>query len=213
VARTTIGWTRSATPSSSYGGEQRGAVKPEQKWFCRPLHPKKIFCFSFQQHYFLTFTTNTSNGIVQMGKAKRNRVKNRADPKAKPVKPPSDPELAAIREQRILPVVQDLQSADLKKRSAAAKAIAHIIEDTKCRKLLLREQIVRILFEQTLTDSNLETRSAGWGILRNLALEEESDFCVHLYRQDILTAIEAVVRDVSWPKLPIHCDCHSRNHR
>ena len=133
-----------------------------------------------------------------MGKSKpRNRVKNRGDPTGKPTKPPADPELAAIREQRILPVLKELQSADLKTRSAAASAISNIIEDTKCRKLLLREQIVSILFEQTLSDSSLETRTAGWGILRNLALEEEADFCVHLYRQDILTAIEGVVQTVS----------------
>lgn len=133
-----------------------------------------------------------------MGKSKpRNRAKNRDNPAAKPIKPPADPELAKLREQRVLPIINDLQSADLSKRSAAAKAIANIIEDTKCRKLLLREQIVRILFEQTLTDSSLETRSAGWGILRNLALEEEADFCIHLYRQDVLTAIDGVARSVS----------------
>lgn len=132
-----------------------------------------------------------------MGKSKpRNRVKDRNNPTAKPVKPPTDPELLRIREQRILPVLKDLQSAESKTRSAAATAISNIIEDPKCRKLLLREQIVRILFEQTLTDSSLETRAAGWGILRNLALEEESDFCVHLFRQDVLTAIEGVVRTV-----------------
>lgn len=134
-----------------------------------------------------------------MGKSNpRNRTRNRADPTSKPIKPPSDPELAAIREQRILPVLKDLQSADLKARSTAASAITNIIEDTRCRKLLLREQIVRILLEQTLTDSSLETRTAGWGILRNLALEEEADFSVHLYRQDVLTAIEGVVKTVSF---------------
>src|SRR3954467_7943379 len=106
-----------------------------------------------------------------MGKSKpKNREKKRDNPTSKPIKPPTDPELAEIREQRILPVLNDLQSAELEKRSSAAKAIANIIEDSKCRKLLLREQIVRILFEQTLTDSSLETRTAGWGILRNLAL-------------------------------------------
>jgi hypothetical protein len=134
-----------------------------------------------------------------MGKSKpraRDRARDRDNPAGKPVKPPSDPELAAIREQRILPILKDLQSAELKSRSAAASAIFNIIEDTKCRKLLLREQIVRILFEQTLTDTHLETRSAGWGILRNLALEEEADFCIHLYRQDVLTAIEGVVKTV-----------------
>lgn len=136
-----------------------------------------------------------------MAKSKpRNRQKNRTDPTGKP-KPPSDPELAALREQRILPVLQDLQSAELKTRSAAAIAIANLIEDSKCRKLLLREQIVKILFEQTFTDSSLDTRTAGWGILRNLALEEEADFCIHLYRQDILTAIEGIVKTVCYTSL------------
>ncbi|CAG8962331.1 hypothetical protein HYFRA_00005386 [Hymenoscyphus fraxineus] len=132
-----------------------------------------------------------------MGKSKpRNRQRNRQDPTSKPTKPPSDPELASIREQRILPVLKDLTSADLATRSSAATAIANLIEDTKCRKLLLREKIVQILFEQTLTDSSLETRTSGWGILRNLALEEEADFCIHLYRQDVLTAIEGTIKTV-----------------
>lgn len=131
-----------------------------------------------------------------MGKASRNRTKHRADPTAKSIKPPTDPELAAIRETKILPVLQDLQSADQSKRSTAATVIANLVEDTKCRKLFLREQIVRILLEQTLTDSSMETRIAGWGTMRNLALEEEADFCVHLYRQDILTAIEGAIKSV-----------------
>ncbi|KAG4443202.1 hypothetical protein IFR05_001344 [Cadophora sp. M221] len=144
-----------------------------------------------------------------MGKSKpRNRMKNRTNPTAKPL---ADPELAAIRDQRILPVLKDLQSPDLKTRSAAARAITNLVEDQKSRKLLLREQIVRILFEQTLTDSNLETRTDGWGILRNLTVEEEPDFCIHLYRQDVLTAIDGVLKtivqtiesqDVPFAKLP-----------
>lgn len=135
-----------------------------------------------------------------MGKSKpRNRVKRRDDPTGKTTKPPSDPELAAIREKQILPVLQALQGSEYKTRSSAVTAILNLIEDTKCRKLLLREQVVRILFEQTLTDSNLETRAAGWGILRNLALEEEADFCIYLYRQDVLTAIDGVIKTVCVP--------------
>ncbi|RAL65731.1 hypothetical protein DID88_005399 [Monilinia fructigena] len=111
-----------------------------------------------------------------MGKASRNRTKHRADPTSKTVKPPTDPELAAIRVAKILPVLQDLQSADQSKRSAAATAIANLADDPKCR--------------------NMETRIAGWGTMRNLALEEEADFCVHLYRQDILTAIEGAIKSI-----------------
>jgi len=128
---------------------------------------------------------------------RKHRVKKRADPLTKTVKPPSDPELAALREQKVLPILKDLTSADLKARGAAATAISHLIEDTRTRKLLLREQLVRILLEQTITDLGLETKAAGWGILRNLAIEEEADFCIHLYRQDILTAVEGVIKNVS----------------
>ncbi|KAI8963883.1 hypothetical protein F5Y11DRAFT_132578 [Daldinia sp. FL1419] len=127
-----------------------------------------------------------------MAKSRRNRAKGnqRSDPIAKPVKPPSDPELAAIREKSILPVLKDLQSSEPKSRTAAAGAIANIVQDPKCRKLLLREKIVHILLNETLTDASLESRAAGWEILRILTAEEESDFCVHLYRVDVLTAIQ-----------------------
>ncbi|KAF5588869.1 uncharacterized protein FSUBG_11322 [Fusarium subglutinans] len=133
-----------------------------------------------------------------MGKSRRARGHAaRKDPIAKTVKPPSDPELAALRESKILPVINDLKSADPKSRSAAASAISNIIQDEKCRKLLLREQIVHTITTQTLTDAALESRAAGWGILRILAQEEEPDFCVHLYRVDILTAIEFAAKSIT----------------
>ncbi|TFB03140.1 hypothetical protein CCMA1212_004545 [Trichoderma ghanense] len=125
-----------------------------------------------------------------MGKSKKSKGGYRSDPVAKTVKPPSDPELAALRESKILPIINDLKSADPKSRSTAASLISSIIQDTKCRKLLLREQIVFTVLTQTLTDAALESRAAGWGILQVLAQEEEADFCVHLFRQDVLTAIE-----------------------
>lgn len=117
--------------------------------------------------------------------------------KVKAVKPPTDPELATLREKRILPVIQDLRSSDPKARSAAASAVANIVEDEKCRKLLLREQIVQILLTETLTDSSIDSRAAGWEILRVIASEEESDFCVHLFRLDILTAMQYAAKNVS----------------
>lgn len=135
-----------------------------------------------------------------MAKSRRNRARgNRADPIAKPVKPPSDPELAKLRESKILPVLKALQSPDTKSRTEAAGAIANIVEDAKCRKLLLREQVVHIVLTETLTDNSIDSRAAGWEILKVLAQEEEADFCVHLYRLDVVTAIEhaaKVVRDM-----------------
>lgn len=133
-----------------------------------------------------------------MAKSRRLRgnAAHRKDPIAKPVKPPSDPELAALREAKILPVIKDLQSADPKSRSGAATAISSIIQDTRCRKLLLREQVVHTVLTQTLTDAALESCAAGWGILQVLAQEEEADFCIHLFRLDILTAIEHASKTV-----------------
>ncbi len=133
-----------------------------------------------------------------MGKSRRNRDRgHRTDPIAKPVKPPSDPELAALREAKILPVLKDLRSPDGKSRTTAAGAIANIVQDTKCRKLLLREQVVHIVLTETLTDNSVDGRAAGWEILKVLAQEEEADFCVHLYRLDILTAIQHAAKTVS----------------
>ena len=131
-----------------------------------------------------------------MAKSRRNRAARRKDPISKPVKPPTDPELAALRTSKVLPVLADLQSADPKSRSAAATAVSSIITDSRCRKLLLREQVVHIVLTQTLTDAALESRAAGWRILQVLAQEEEADFCVHLYRQDVLPAIEFAAKTV-----------------
>jgi len=54
--------------------------------------------------------------------------------------------------------------------------------------------------EQTLTDSEMEVVVAGWGVLRNLAVEEDWSFGIHLYRQDILTPVEAAIKSVSEPE-------------
>ncbi|KAK3906890.1 hypothetical protein C8A05DRAFT_11400 [Staphylotrichum tortipilum] len=126
-----------------------------------------------------------------MGKARRSRGRgNRADPIAKPVKLPSDPELLKVRETTILPVLNALKNPDPKSRTGAAGAIANIVQDARCRKLLLREQVVTLILSETLTDSSIDSRAAGWKVLTVLAEEEAPDFCVHLHRLDVLTAIE-----------------------
>ncbi|KAK0672329.1 hypothetical protein QBC41DRAFT_268820 [Cercophora samala] len=132
-----------------------------------------------------------------MGKARKNRVRaSRADPIARAAKPPSDPELAKLRESKILPILKDLKNPEAKSRTQAASAIANIVQDAKTRKLLLREQVVHIVLTETLTDNSIDSRAAGWEILKVLAEEEEADFCVHLYRLDILTAIEHAAKAI-----------------
>ncbi|KAM0275698.1 hypothetical protein ACHAQH_007495 [Verticillium albo-atrum] len=132
-----------------------------------------------------------------MGKSRRNRVRpSRKDPLSKTRKAPSDPELAALREKSVLPVIKDLQSSDPRRRTAAAAAVANLAADTRCRKLFLREQIVHIVLSETLTDASLESRAAGWDILRLLAEEEEADFCVHLFRSGVLEAVEFASKNI-----------------
>ncbi|KHN98082.1 ARM-like repeat-containing protein [Metarhizium album ARSEF 1941] len=134
-----------------------------------------------------------------MGNSRRNRAgaSQRRDPLAKPVKVPSDPELAALREAKIIPVIEDLRNPDPKSRAAAASAVGNMVHDTKCRKLLLREQVVHIVLAQTLADAALESKVAAWRILQLLAQQEEADFSVHLFRCDILTAIRHAAKAVS----------------
>jgi hypothetical protein len=146
-----------------------------------------------------------------MGKAKKNRIRpgRAGDPLARPSKPPADPELAALREQKILPVLQNLQSSEGKTRSMAATAVANMIDNDKCRRLLLREQLVPIIMKNTLTDSSPDGRAAGWEILRMVSELEDSGFCVHLFRLDVLTAIEGACKTVSlcsWRSPDRGCD-------
>ncbi|KAF4587390.1 ARM-like repeat-containing protein [Ophiocordyceps camponoti-floridani] len=131
-----------------------------------------------------------------MPKSRRSRggPRHRRDPVSRPVKPPSDPRLAALREAKVLPAVQHLSSADTRARSAAAAAVAALVQDGECRKLLLREHIVHTLLTQTLTDAALESRSAGWGILQVLAQKEDDGFCIHLFRQDVITSMDHAAR-------------------
>lgn len=124
---------------------------------------------------------------------RKYRAKTRNESK---IKSHVDPEFMAIREQQILPVIRDLQCSDLSIRSAATQSALKLIQDQKLRKGLLREQIVKILLEQTINDSDLQAKADGWSILRGLAKEEEADFCIHLYRQDILEKLDEIIKTI-----------------
>ncbi|KZF23135.1 hypothetical protein L228DRAFT_245862 [Xylona heveae TC161] len=134
-----------------------------------------------------------------MGKARRSqKPKDRRGPTSgRPLKPLADPESVKLRDQEILPAVSALASTQPHDRVTAATVICNLIENEKCRKLLLREQLVRLVMEQTINDADLSVITAGWGVLRNLALAESWDFGIHLYRQDILTPLQAAIKKVS----------------
>ncbi|KAI9752329.1 MAG: hypothetical protein M4579_005672 [Chaenotheca gracillima] len=131
-----------------------------------------------------------------MGKPKRRgKPKERADPlrENRPPKP-LDPESEALRSNKILPALQELTSSNPSSRSTAATAIAQLTEHDACRKLLLRERLVRVVLDLTITDSNPEVVSGGWMILGRLAQYEDAGFKIHLYRQDILTPLDAALK-------------------
>lgn len=137
-----------------------------------------------------------------MGRAERVR-KNKERAKTNPIASSGRSATAvdssqhnALRQEKILPVVKDLTSVNANERTHAIKAIANLVEDEVCRKLLLREKLVQIIMEQTINDSEAEAVLWGWGALRNLAVEEGYVMCMHMYRKDILTPILVAISKV-----------------
>lgn len=124
-------------------------------------------------------------------KKSQYRAKMRSESKIKPL---TDTELIAIREQQILPVIKNLRDSDVTTKSTAIESTLKLVQDKKCRKILLREQIVKILLEEIFEDSNLQVKTGGWVTLKSLAKEEEADFCVHLYRRGVLEKIDAITK-------------------
>ncbi|RKF65399.1 putative ARM-like repeat-containing protein [Golovinomyces cichoracearum] len=122
------------------------------------------------------------------------KEKTRKRTEFRKIKPLSDPELVKIREEKIFPAIKDLQSPDLAARSSAVGSILKLVTDVKSSKLFLREQIVKILLDQTLKHSDLETKADGWCILKSIAQEEDTDFCVHLSRMGILETIDPTLK-------------------
>ncbi len=110
---------------------------------------------------------------------------------------PADPELIQIRTERILPVLTAFQTeGKVDSRLTAASSISHLVKDSKCRHLLLREDLVDILLQGAALCSPLEVRRASWAILKSLIDEEGAGFCVHLYRHHILISIEYTLNRV-----------------
>ncbi|KAK9474166.1 armadillo-type protein [Dipodascopsis tothii] len=102
----------------------------------------------------------------------------------------------AARDEKVLPLIAKLASAEPKERAMAASAIATLIEEPTMRQLLLKEKLVHTIMDQSLSDSSEEVVMEAFGILRNLAIEEGYDICVFLWRRDVLTAMAAWLEKV-----------------
>ena len=105
----------------------------------------------------------------------------------------ANPSTTNLHTTKILPVIRNLSALEAGQRTEAVTAITNLVEDPACRKLLLKERIVQTLMERTLNDSAQEVVVRGWGALRNLAVEEGYDVCMHMYRKDILTPATAAI--------------------
>ncbi|KAF3904154.1 hypothetical protein AA313_de0205323 [Arthrobotrys entomopaga] len=105
-------------------------------------------------------------------------------------------ETEIIRDQKISPIITGIQSATPAERAQHLVAATSIVEDPSCRKLLLREHIVRLVMERSLCDSAQEVVAAAWAFLNTLVLHEGYDVAVHLYRKGILKHVDGIIESI-----------------
>ncbi|ANB15298.1 Syo1p [Sugiyamaella lignohabitans] len=125
-----------------------------------------------------------------MAKAKRSKKSSLARKAAGPISK-NDQKDERLRQEKIMPLIAKLSYPSTSDRAMAVSAIISMCEDPKLRSLLLKEKLVQTIMSQSLTDNSEEIVAEAYGLLRNLVAEEGYDVAIFLYRQDILTAIEA----------------------
>ncbi|KAK9480948.1 hypothetical protein V1514DRAFT_274953 [Lipomyces japonicus] len=95
-----------------------------------------------------------------------------------------------------VPLIQKLTSTDAKERVLAVSTIAKLLDDSNLRKIFLKEKLIQIIIDRSLSDGSDEVVKESYGILRNLAIEEGHDVCVFLWRKDILSAISITLEKI-----------------
>lgn len=100
------------------------------------------------------------------------------------------------RQNKIVPLIGQLSSSAPNDRSVALNAITVLSEDSRLRKLLLKERLIPVIMEQTLNDSNDELVVESFGLLRNLTIEEGYEVAKYLWRSNIWSAIESALSKV-----------------
>lgn len=130
-----------------------------------------------------------------MGKLKRNRNNRKARVNPLGNKPTeisaADQKDESTRKSKILPLIKNLTSTTPNDKSMALGALTVICEDSRMRKLCLKEKMVQIIMELCLNDSSDEIVVESFGLLRNIAIEEGYDVITYYWRQNIWAAIEA----------------------
>ena len=97
---------------------------------------------------------------------------------------------ASLVARKIQPLIKQLQSAVPNDRNIALSSINVLCEDPHMRHLLLKEKLIQIILNNLLSDNNMDIVIEAVGLLRNLTLEEGYDLAIHLWRNQIWTAIK-----------------------
>lgn len=103
----------------------------------------------------------------------------------------SGPHEDSLKNNKVVPLIKKLSSASPNDRSMALSAISVLCEDTKLRKIMLKEKLINIVMEQCLNDNNDEIVVESFGLLRNLVIDEGYDVAKFLLRSKILVSIQA----------------------
>lgn len=132
-----------------------------------------------------------------MGKHRRNKRNQKA--RHNPV---SNPELANevsgnSSKSKILPLLTKLKSAAPNDKSMAIGVINVLAEDQRMREMLLKEDVISIVMETCLNDSNDEIVVEAFGLLRNLVVEEGYEVARFIWENNIWTTIENALEKIN----------------
>lgn len=93
------------------------------------------------------------------------------------------------RQNKIVPLIARLTLTSPNDRSMALSTITVLAEDSRMRRMLLKERLVASVL-QLLDDSNDEIVVEAFGLLRNLTIEEGHEVAKFLWRNKIWDAVE-----------------------
>ncbi|KAK6526769.1 hypothetical protein TWF281_009972 [Arthrobotrys megalospora] len=105
-------------------------------------------------------------------------------------------EAEILRDQKVLPIIAGIQANSPAERTQHLVAAYSIVEDTICRKLLLKQGINGIILEKVLADSSQDVVTAGWGLLNKIVLYEGYDIALYLYRKGIFERISEAITTI-----------------
>ncbi|EMG48105.1 hypothetical protein G210_1390, partial [Candida maltosa Xu316] len=130
-----------------------------------------------------------------MGKHKRNKRNQKA--RHDPVANPESSSKAEDGKSKILPLITKLKSSVPNDKSMAIGVINVLAEDKRMREMLLTEDVITVVMEHCLNDSNDEIVVESFGLLRNLVIEEGYDVIRFLWENNIWTALESSLEKIN----------------